>query len=120
MSEPKLDRELTFDEQCLLARQIKRLKEENARLRSNQSLLDVLREIARDPAVPPHLRLRAAEAGVSHETPRLTQTQNLSLVTWDSQDGLAARLERARARMKLAEADPSACMNRVIEPERAA
>ena len=45
---------------------------EIARLRSEQTLLGVLREIATDPAVPPHIRLKAAEAGVAYETPKLS------------------------------------------------
>jgi hypothetical protein len=111
---------LTNEEIGRLVDMIESQRAEIARLRSNQSLLDVLREIARDPAVPPHLRLKAAEVGVSHETPKLTETRSMSLVAYDSQDGLAARLERARQRMKRVEADPTACMNRVIEPEPAA
>ena len=54
--------------------QVTELASDNARLRSQQSLLGVLRELAMDPAVPPHLRLKAAEAGVSYETPRLSAT----------------------------------------------
>jgi len=65
---------LTPEEVGVLLRIIEDQKEEIARLRSQQSLLGVLRELAMDPAVPPHLRLKAAEAGVSYETPKLSAT----------------------------------------------
>jgi hypothetical protein len=63
---------LTPEEVGVLVKMIKDQREEIARLRSKQSLLAVLREIALDPSVPPHVRLKAAEVGVGYETPKLT------------------------------------------------
>jgi hypothetical protein len=71
---------------------IEEQRAEIARLRSGQTLLDVLREIARDPAVPPHIRLKAAEVGVGHETPRLTAAVTVN----EHHLGYASRLEQAR------------------------
>ena len=67
MSEP-----LTPAEVQVLVDTIREQRAEIARLRSNQPLLGVLREIALDPSVPPHVRLKAAEVGVGYETPKLT------------------------------------------------
>lgn len=74
MTAELLDRPLTLEEQAALARRLVESKQEIARLRSEQSLLGVLRELACDPACPPHIRLKAAEAGVQFETPKLIQS----------------------------------------------
>jgi hypothetical protein len=85
---------LTPDEVAVLLKLIEDQKAEIARLRSNQSLLDVLREIAIDPAVPPHLRLKAAEAGVQYEVPRLSASISQSF----GFRGIGERMHEARKR----------------------
>ena len=90
---------LTPEEVQILVNHIEELRAENARLRSQQSLLGVLRELAMDPAVPPHLRLKAAEAGVSYETPKLSATMLGvgNARNWGEQlDAAKARRERFR------------------------
>jgi hypothetical protein len=91
---------LTVDEVAALVRMIEDLRAENARLRSTQSLLGVLREISVDPNVPVHLRLKAAEVGVSHETPKLTQS--VQALFTSSDDSIAARLKRGLERAERA------------------
>jgi hypothetical protein len=83
MAEP-----LTPEEVGHLVRVIEDQKAEIVRLRSEQSLYDVLREIAIDPEVPPHVRLKAAEAGVAYERPKLSAS-----VSMVGGLGIGARLE---------------------------
>jgi hypothetical protein len=82
---------LTPQEVAVLVDLIQDQKAEIARLRSEQSLLGVLREIAIDPAMPPHIRLKAAEAGVAYETPKLSASINSH--SWTH--GIAGRLDAA-------------------------
>ena len=90
MAEP-----LTPQEVAALLQHIEDLKAENARLRSQQPLLGVLRELAIDPAVPPHIRLKAAEAGVQYEQPKLSAT-----LTHFSGSGIGARFDAKAARKR--------------------
>lgn len=91
MAEP-----LTPEEAAALLRIIEDQKAEIARLRSEQSLYDVLREIAIDPAVPPHVRLKAAEAGVSYERPKLSA----SVSVFGGVHGIGAALDRANKKFQ--------------------
>src|SRR6266446_1774419 len=90
MAEP-----LTPEEVAVLVDMIKSQRAEIARLRSNQTLLGVLREIAIDPAVPPHIRLKAAEAGVAYETHKLSASINQSFAV-----GIGDRLDRVTSRRR--------------------
>jgi hypothetical protein len=83
MSEP-----LTAEEVAVLVKMIEDQKAEIARLRSGQTLYEVLREIAIDPAVPAHVRLKAAEAGVAYERPRLSAS-----VSMVGEMGIGAKLD---------------------------
>jgi hypothetical protein len=57
-------------------------------------------------------RLRAAEVAIPYcGRAKTTENRSVTLVAYDSQDGLAKRLERARERVKLIEADPTAGIN---------
>jgi len=85
-------------------------KAEIERLRSNQSLLGVLREIALDPSVPPHLRLKAAEVGVSHETPKLSATVGIT----GHLGGIGEQLDAAARRRRLVDSGL-----RVVDPSEA-
>jgi hypothetical protein len=91
---------LTPEEVAALLQLIEDQKAEIARLRSEQSLYDVLREIAIDPAVPPHVRLKAAEAGVQFERPKLSATVAMF-------GGIGDRLDaRKRERLRVIESEP--------------
>jgi hypothetical protein len=85
---------LTPEEVAVLVNVIEDQRKEIARLRSEQTLLGVLREIATDPAVPPHIRLKAAEAGVAYETPKLSASFTHNTV------GIADRLDAFNSRRK--------------------
>ena len=97
MAEP-----LTPAEVQVLVDVIKEQRAEIARLRSNQPLLGVLREIAIDPSVPPHIRLKAAEVGVGYETPKLSATVN-----HNTNLNIGDRLDRHRG-LRVIEGDPAA------------
>jgi hypothetical protein len=57
-------------------------------------------------------RLRAAEVAIPYcGRPKVAETRSVSLVAYDSKDGLAARLERARERMRVIECNPEAGIN---------
>jgi hypothetical protein len=73
--------------------EIEEQRAEIARLRSQQSLYDVLREVALDPAVPAHLRVKAAEVGVMYERPRLSAS-----VSMVGGLGIGDRLDRLNGR----------------------
>src|SRR5438067_4531134 len=101
MAEP-----LTAEEVAVLVKMIEDQKAEIARLRSGQTLYEVLREIAIDPAVPPHVRLKAAEAGVAYERPRLSA----SVSVFGEMSGIGARLDRfnqqRKERLRVVEGEP--------------
>jgi hypothetical protein len=81
---------LSRDEIAKLVEICQRLKAENAVLRSQATCYDTLREIACDPAVPPHIRLKAAEAGVGYERPKLSANMTDMRVT---STGIARKME---------------------------
>ena len=91
MSEP-----LTPAEVAVLVDTIREQRAEIARLRTNQPLLEVLREIALDPSVPHNVRLKAAEVGVGYETPKLSATVAMT----GSMENFGDRLDRANARVR--------------------
>jgi len=69
-----LEAKLKRHEDALVAcmAEITKLREENARLRSEKSdALSVLKEAYNDPDVPPALRIKAAGLALPHEVPRL-------------------------------------------------
>ena len=94
MADSTMAEALTAEEVAELVRVIENQKAEIARLRSEQSLFDVLREIAIDPACPHHVRLKAAEAGVIYERPKLSAT----VAMFGGIEGIGARLDRLNRR----------------------
>jgi CII-binding regulator of phage lambda lysogenization HflD len=70
-AEQKLKRHEDALSACMV--EIQRLREENAKLRSEKSdALSVLREVYSDPGASPAHRIKAAGLALPHETPRLT------------------------------------------------
>jgi hypothetical protein len=91
---------LTPEEVGILVQHIRDLRAENERLRSDQPLLSVLRELALDPTVPAHVRLRAAEAGVQYETPKLSASVSQIGI---SRMNIGERMDEAHRRLREAE-----------------
>jgi hypothetical protein len=83
------------------AAEIERLRSQLSIARSQQPLLSVLRELAIDPTVPPHVRLKAAEAGVQYETPKLSATWGIVTPGGGIGDRMdaAQRVEAAKRRL---------------------
>jgi hypothetical protein len=80
--------------------EITKLREENARLRSEKSdALSVCREVYSDPAAPAALRLKAAGLALPHEVPRLESVPPPLELTAEPYEPLAVAVERQRARM---------------------
>jgi hypothetical protein len=79
--------------------EITKLREENARLRSEKSdALSVCKEVYSDPNAPPALRIKAAGLALPHETPRLMpERAPLDLVA-EPVIPLAELVERRRRR----------------------
>ena len=79
--------------------EITRLREENARLRSEKSdALSVCKEVYSDPGAPPALRLKAAGLALPHEVPRLTPVAPALELTAEPIEDLATVVSRQRAR----------------------
>ena len=79
--------------------EITRLREENARLRSEKSdALSVCKEVYSDPAAPPALRLKAAGLALPHEVPKLMPERAPLELTAEPIEDLATVVQRQRAR----------------------
>ena len=80
--------------------EITKLREENARLRSEKSdALSVCKEVYSDPNAPPVLRLKAAGLALPHEVPRLESVPPpLDLIAAEPIEPLADVVTRQRAR----------------------
>jgi hypothetical protein len=75
------------------------LREENARLRSDIDAHTVLKEIYSDPAVPQVLRVKAAQAALNIEKPRLLPERAPLELQAEPAECLADTVHRQRARM---------------------
>jgi uncharacterized protein (UPF0147 family) len=74
------------------------LREENARLRSDIDAHTVLKEIYSDPAVPQGLRVKAAQAALNIEKPRLMPERAFLELSAEPVECLADVVSRQRAR----------------------
>src|SRR5215472_9254132 len=96
-----LETKLKRHEDALVAcmAEITKLREENARLRSSEnSAHAVLREVYNDPSASPAVRVRAAQAAISHESaPLKAMSPPLELVAKPVED-LATLVHRRRRR----------------------
>ena len=100
MVEETLEQKLRRHEDALVAcmAEITKLRAENARLRSEAGAHDVLRNIYLDEAQSSGVRVKAAQAALNVEKPRLTpQPAPLDLVAQPVED-LATLVHRRRAR----------------------
>ena len=68
----------TMREVWEVKKHVKALEAEIARLRAESTAHDVLMELARDPACPHHLRLKAAAEAAQYETPKLSANMSHS------------------------------------------
>jgi hypothetical protein len=64
-----------------------------------RSSLEVLQRMANGLDPFDHNRFKAAVAALQYETPKLSQSHNLSVVGYGDAGGFAARLEKARLRV---------------------
>ena len=79
--------------------EITKLREENARLRSEKSdALSVCQEVYSDPNASPALRLKAAGLALPHETPRLEPVPPPLDLVAEPYEPLAVVVERQRQR----------------------
>jgi FtsZ-binding cell division protein ZapB len=100
-----LETKLKRHEDALVAcmTEITRLREENARLRSEKSdAMSVVREIYNDPNASPSLRLKACGLALPHEVPRLTPVPPAMTLVANADDDsnlpLAELVEKRRKR----------------------
>src|SRR6516165_2226543 len=99
----------------LQMKEIDRLRAENARLRSGGDAHTVLKEIYNDPDAPQGNRIKAAQAALPHETPRLApQPAPLDLVS-EEIIPLADLIAQRRARHdRLCREDPNYKMSNLL------
>jgi hypothetical protein len=77
---------------------IEELAQENAQLKEGLSAHQTLRLIYSDPNTSQGNRIRAAQAALQHEMPRLLPVQQLELKAAEEPEPLADLVERRRAR----------------------
>ena len=82
----------------LQMQEIDRLRAENERLRTVAGAHGVLKEIYLDPDAPQGNRIRAAQAAIQHEVPRLTPQPPAIDATCEEIEPLAVVVARQRAR----------------------
>jgi len=96
-----LEAKLKRHEDALIAcmAEITKLREENARLRSEKSdALSVCQEVYSDPTAPPALRLKAAGLALQFEVPRLLPEKAALELQAEPVEDLATLVERQRRR----------------------
>jgi hypothetical protein len=82
----------------LQMQEIDRLRSENERLRTVAGAHGVLKEIYLDPDAPQGNRIKAAQAALPHETPRLTPVPPPLDLVAEEYEPLAVVVERQRKR----------------------
>src|SRR5215472_17235736 len=101
MVEEALEAKLKRHEDALVAcmAEITKLREENARLRSEKSdALSVCKEVYSDPNAPAALRLKAAGLALPHEVPRLESVPPPLDLVAEPYEPLAVVVDRQRKR----------------------
>ena len=82
------------------------MREENERLRSAAGAHDVLRAIYLDPDAPQGNRIKAAQAALPHETPRLNPVPPPLDLVAEEIEPLADLIARQRARVDRMQLEP--------------
>jgi hypothetical protein len=100
MIEETLEQKLKRHEDALVAcmAEITKLREENARLRSEADAHTVLRSIYSDPDAPQTNRIKAAAASLAHEKPKLMPERAPLDLTAEEVVPLAELVEQRRKR----------------------
>src|SRR6516162_7601893 len=90
----------------LQMQEIDRLRAENERLRTVAGAHGVLKEIYLDPDAPQGNRIKAAQAALPHETPRLTPVPPPLDLVAEEIEPLADLIARQRARVDRMQLEP--------------